>query len=261
MTATGPLLPDTAHTPSLAYVPYLVTGDRYYADEMSFWTDYGLTKAVPAARNYTQGLVYPGKEERTLAWQMRNMADPAAYLPGNDPMRSYFADKLENNLSWADAYTAGHQTPLHSSFELTLTPNPQEQLFEDSYLVWSIEHANQLGFTGGDVAKNQIEQFVLQLFTSSDFNPYGALAENLTVGTKNADGTVTYYSTLQQLFNANYPNGVTSYSAYYAPEDRIVLAYALQDGLSGAQGAYNWIYPISVSWMSGLGAGFAIQIV
>ncbi len=40
--ATGPLVPDNAHQPSLAYVPYLLTGDRYYADEMAFWADYVL---------------------------------------------------------------------------------------------------------------------------------------------------------------------------------------------------------------------------
>src|SRR5262249_30224944 len=36
----SPLVPDNAHAPSLAYVPYLVTGDRYYLDEMKFWADY-----------------------------------------------------------------------------------------------------------------------------------------------------------------------------------------------------------------------------
>ena len=34
------LLPDNAHQPSLAYVPYLMTGDRYYAEEMAFWANY-----------------------------------------------------------------------------------------------------------------------------------------------------------------------------------------------------------------------------
>jgi hypothetical protein len=38
----GPLKPDNAHVPSLAYIPYLVTGDRYYADEMKAWANYAL---------------------------------------------------------------------------------------------------------------------------------------------------------------------------------------------------------------------------
>src|SRR5262249_50785724 len=33
---------DIAHQPSLAFVPYLVTGDRFFADEMAFWANYCL---------------------------------------------------------------------------------------------------------------------------------------------------------------------------------------------------------------------------
>ena len=36
----SPLIPDNAHQPSLAYVPYLLTGDRFYAEEMAFWANY-----------------------------------------------------------------------------------------------------------------------------------------------------------------------------------------------------------------------------
>src|SRR3954451_24240321 len=40
----SPLLPDNAHQPSLAYTPYLLTGDRYYAEEMAFWANYGMVR-------------------------------------------------------------------------------------------------------------------------------------------------------------------------------------------------------------------------
>ena len=42
-----PLIPDNAHQPSLAYVPYLLTGDRYYAEEMAFWANYGMLRTDP----------------------------------------------------------------------------------------------------------------------------------------------------------------------------------------------------------------------
>lgn len=42
LSGTGPFTPDIAHQPSLAYIPYLVTGERYYADEMGFWANYNL---------------------------------------------------------------------------------------------------------------------------------------------------------------------------------------------------------------------------
>ena len=46
----SPLIPDDAHQPSIAYVPYLITGDRYYAEEMAFWANYSMLRTYPAER-------------------------------------------------------------------------------------------------------------------------------------------------------------------------------------------------------------------
>src|SRR5262249_30870989 len=43
----SPLVPDNAHQPSLAFVPYLLTGDRYYAEEMAFWANYAMLRTYP----------------------------------------------------------------------------------------------------------------------------------------------------------------------------------------------------------------------
>src|SRR5262249_12066591 len=43
----SPLLPDNAHQPSIAYAPYLLTGDRYYAEEMAFWANYSMVRTYP----------------------------------------------------------------------------------------------------------------------------------------------------------------------------------------------------------------------
>jgi hypothetical protein len=67
--ATGPATPDNAHVPSLAYVPYLLTGDRYYADEMKFWAYYVLISTWPgmgnADRKGSRGLLV---QNRSAAW-------------------------------------------------------------------------------------------------------------------------------------------------------------------------------------------------
>ncbi len=57
--ARGPLGPDMQHQPSLAYVPYLVTGDRFYADEMKFWANFNLLAVSPFyTRNDSQGSLF-----------------------------------------------------------------------------------------------------------------------------------------------------------------------------------------------------------
>ena len=45
---------DLAHQPSLAYVPYLVTGDLYYLEEMHFWACFDLGASASGYRGGTQ---------------------------------------------------------------------------------------------------------------------------------------------------------------------------------------------------------------
>ena len=75
------LIPDNAHQPSLAYVPYLLTGDRYYADEMAFWADYAMIRTYngDGVRGSLGILAY--NEVRGFGWALRNIADAAAYHP------------------------------------------------------------------------------------------------------------------------------------------------------------------------------------
>src|SRR5262249_25372273 len=103
ITARGWLVPDNAHIPSIAYVPYLVTGDRYYADEMAFWANFSLLRTFQDshynARGGSKGYLHPN-ETRGIAWCLRNLADAAAYLPDDEPVKPYLAQKVINNLEW-----------------------------------------------------------------------------------------------------------------------------------------------------------------
>ena len=105
-----------AHQPSLAYIPYLVTGDRYYADEMKFWANYVLLETFQDGFYNARGgghyqgpgsgtLIHSGSwgllapnETRGFGWGVRNLADAAAYLPDEDPLKPYFAEKIAHNL-------------------------------------------------------------------------------------------------------------------------------------------------------------------
>src|SRR5262249_51823973 len=135
LAGTGPLQPDIAHQPSLAYVPYLVTGDRYYADEMAFWGNYVLIGTFQDSYYNRRGggmihgpgsnsPVHPGSwgslmanEVRGIGWGLRNLVDAAAYLPDTDPMKRYFASKIANNLSDLDAYAYSLNNPIGVTWE------------------------------------------------------------------------------------------------------------------------------------------------
>ncbi|RNF30155.1 hypothetical protein NM04_14100, partial [Massilia aurea] len=48
---------DTSHQPSLAYLPYLLTGDYYYLEELQFWAASNPLETDPVNSGHGQGLV------------------------------------------------------------------------------------------------------------------------------------------------------------------------------------------------------------
>ena len=94
-----PWTPDAAHLPSLAYVPYLVTGDRYYLDEIMFWADWVMGIVDPGPRGGNQGLIW-NNQIRGQAWSLRSIGEAALAVPDNHPMKRYFVTKLRANLEW-----------------------------------------------------------------------------------------------------------------------------------------------------------------
>lgn len=255
MDALGPLRPDNAHVPSLAYVPYLLTGDRYYADEMAFWANYVLLSTFQDsfynARGGSQGLL-ESNEVRGFAWGLRNLADAAAYLPDTDPRKAHFGEKVANNLTWLDDYADSHLAPLGTMWEnkrpenLSRAPQVWIATWEQNYLAWAIDHANDQGFIGGLRHQNRIAKFQLALFTHSrDFPREYSGAGVIAVGEKSAPGTIQYYGSFRELFRKNFAPGSrpTPLAGYYGVDARLMLMIALANGWPGAREAYEYLDP------------------
>lgn len=99
--STSPFEIDAAHLPQLSYVPFLLTGDPYYLEELEF------------ALTYTLGC-YPGHQTiirndqtRTFTWILRDFFYLIKALPDNAPPwllpKSYWAKILDKNLKWTMA--------------------------------------------------------------------------------------------------------------------------------------------------------------
>jgi hypothetical protein len=97
---TSPYKPDHEHQPSLAYVPYLLTGDPYYLDEMELWAAWNFVSLDLSYRGREKGLLKAQNQARAQAWMLRNLAHAAWIGPDADPDTAYFEAKLANNLDW-----------------------------------------------------------------------------------------------------------------------------------------------------------------
>lgn len=103
---TGPLgksiwAPDQAHQPDMVYLPYALTGDWYYLEEMYFWSSNNLASANPGACHFCRygSLGYIHNQMRGEAWALRNLAYATVMAPDGSPEKTYFHSKLRNNFA------------------------------------------------------------------------------------------------------------------------------------------------------------------
>jgi hypothetical protein len=243
---------DNAHQPSMAYVPYLLTGDRFYLDEMQYWANFCLLSTFQDshsnARSGSQGLL-GYNEVRGIGWALRNLADAAAYSPDSDPYRRYFTEKVQNNLAWLDTQARTVQTPLGTMFsnrrpeDTQWPPYAWIALWEQTYVAWSIDHALRQGFTGGAAARDRIAKFQLKLFTSeaAGYDRAFAGAYVIAVGVKDGN-RVSYFATLAEVFRRTKEFGnFREFQGYYGPEARLMLLIARDQQWPGAEEAYAYL--------------------
>ena len=88
----GENITDQGHMPSVSYVPFLLTGDPYYLEEMQFWANQNML-AMPG--NSSRFMV----SGRYLAWPLRALYE--CYIATPDTVPTWFLTK-SYWLSWVD---------------------------------------------------------------------------------------------------------------------------------------------------------------
>ncbi len=93
---------DVAHMPSLNYLPYLLSGDYYHYEEMSFWISYALADSDPGGdigygRHGEWGLANPYSIQlRGSAWALRSLTQAEFVAMDGSPEKEYIAQKIRN---------------------------------------------------------------------------------------------------------------------------------------------------------------------
>ena len=160
--------PDRAHAPSLGYLSYLVTGDRFYAEEASFWASYQL------AQWPWKGLSVDAPE-RMQAWGLRHVVDAAFALPDDDPLKGYFERAV---CAYADRVMAVAERRgdalhyLRDGFRMSGRQHwvncRRTSTWQYAWIVWSLGNAALKGFDCAAPARDWTARYLVGLYTNED---------------------------------------------------------------------------------------------
>jgi hypothetical protein len=143
---------DTSHQASFAYLPYLVTGDYYYLEELQFWAMYDAFQSNPGWRNYIEGLLYRD-QVRGQAWSLRTLAEASYITPDTDRLKAHFTRIVNSNLDWYNkTYTnnpaANFFGVIDGSSAIVYNEGLGIAPWQDDFFTAAVGHAAELGFSG-----------------------------------------------------------------------------------------------------------------
>jgi len=143
-----PFAHDTAHQPSLAYLPYLLSGDYYYLEELQFWAASNPLATAPENSGRGLGLVR-WQQVRGQAWSLRTLGHAAYITPDAHPLKGYFTKQLDNNLAFYHAAYVVKNPNRLGAYDASGANVPELERsapWQDDFLTWSFGHLAELGF-------------------------------------------------------------------------------------------------------------------
>ena len=241
---------DMAHQASFAYVPYFVTGDAFYLDEMMFWTAWNVATLNPGTRGYAKGTL--GSEQvRGWAWGLRSMFEAAAAVPDNHPQKGYYLGLLNNNVEWlVSEYPnkAATMSPLHAIDMPYMRESSAP--WQNDFLAIILAIIAENGDSRATTALNWFSKFNLGRF----MNEANGFCINYAPGFfwKIKDTNNNFFQTWQQLAEANEPGKICSVSlpimgypdsaSGYAANARAMMAASQAAGVQNARQVYDmWV--------------------
>ncbi len=204
-----------AHQPSLGYVAYLVTGDYCHLETTWFLGNYNLLFAAPNKKNGQAGefLRDEDYELRGWGWGLRNLAHAAYVTPDDHPLKSYFVDRVNNNLNYLSVNFASNTsfTGYNIGAVEQLIPfatelgGPRHWMYW--FFHWSLGHLSELGFAA-DPVRNWSAKLAAGMMGTDGGYCYQFASRNKSEFGPGPDRGVAFQS-FAELYN-NYSNAQTS---------------------------------------------------
>jgi hypothetical protein len=146
----SPNKPDVPHQPALTYLPYLVTGDHYYLEELQFWAMFSVFSSNPGYRKHAQGLLAP-EQVRGQAWGLRTLGEAAYITPDDHPLKRGLNAVMDSNLAWyntnySDNPEANKLGAIVNGYAVIYKQKIAVASWQDDFFTSAVGHLAELGF-------------------------------------------------------------------------------------------------------------------
>ena len=215
---------DPAHQPDLSYDAYLMTGSRYYLDQLNAQASYDILDEAPSYRQAGQNVMSNGLAQvREQAWDLRGVEEAAFINPDKGPLKAYFEQSINNSFSYlitkvipaataAQGQAFGWLPGTYGSSANTMAP------WEQDYFGQVVAMAAEQGNAQAKQVLGWESNFLVDRFLQggNGFDPHDGVAYNLNTGPNSS----TDYQTWAQIDAASGPsNSAADFSGTWAPQE------------------------------------------
>lgn len=254
--AGSPWTPDIAHQGSYFFIPYVVTGNHFYLEEMTFWASWNVAAVDPSGRGAASGYLAPVEQLRGLAWGLRSLLECCYALPDGHPQKSYFTTIKNNNVSFLNSnYTStsdnNYVFPLGGC--KGIYNNNQIPGYENDFFMYVLSWGIENGESGLAAARNNVARYIVGRFTA-EVQAQGFCTANAAHYWFNSRTGSTPYTTWSAYATANSAGGTCGtvakagdpaypeWAEGYAAVARGMLGAAANSGHTDAPAAYaRWL--------------------
>lgn len=197
---------DVSHQPAFAYLPYLLTGDYYYLEELQFWAMHNVFASNPGYRDNVKGLLKP-EQVRGQAWSMRTLGEAAYITPDTHPLKRHFLQILDSNLDWYNnSYTHNRDANalgfITNGYAVVYRGKRGVAPWQDDFFTAAIGHVAELGFGKARELLRWKARFPVQRMIGDGACWLNGAMYAMQVRDSQ---TAPYYTSIRQAFEASMP--------------------------------------------------------
>lgn len=212
--------PDTSHQASMVYVPYLVTGDYFYLEELQMWA---AGNGEQAAYRLWDRMVAKTHQIRGMAWTIRTFGQAAYITPDDHPLKTHFLHFTEHNLKFARTLFTRVETeyvhPLgffsygqyFGAYNINgYSDGRGVSMWMDDFYTMTMGHLTEMGFSGAlEILKYKAKMPVGRLTAGTDlcyiFSASGVNSGGTLIAINGPKGSNIWANTWKEVADMSIP--------------------------------------------------------